>query len=137
MAAPDVERGLARGSPWVSIIASLARALGPSEGDALLRITLDALGEVRSVELIGGNPPMWQEVLSALRKHPKARGVRIPPESHGLQLTLAVNARIRRASGGKGPVIPIPPLIFVFDVSDLAGVSARIVDARVVSEVLL
>lgn len=104
MAAPDVKRGLARGSAWVSIVASLARALGPSEGDALLRITLDVLGEVRTVELISGNPPMWQEVLRALRKHPRARGVLIPAESHGLQLTLAVNARIRKASGGKGGI---------------------------------
>ncbi len=135
MAAPDVERGLARGSAWVTIVASLARALGPSEGDALLRITLDAFGEVSSVELIGGSPPVWQEVLRALRKHPRARGVIIPPESHGLQLTLAVNARIRRASGGKGSGLVFPGI--VFDVSDLAGVSARSVNARIVSEDLL
>jgi hypothetical protein len=148
LAQDDVARGLAKGGLLVGPLNAAVRVVGPSSGEASIRVTFDAAGEVRELELLRGAMPDWSNALRAFRAEAKRRRVRVPDGANGLRVTLDVSVKTQRPSGTetgtsslklKRPSLAPDGLTFRggFDVADLSGKSERVATSRVVAEEVL
>ncbi len=137
----DVAHGLARGGALVGALNEAVRGAGPTRGNAVFRVTVDAQGQTREVELVSGLETEWGPALKLFREQSKRKRVRVPAGAEGLRITFNVSSKVQRASGkdaSRGPVGVSPlSLSADFDVADLSGSVQRLVYARVVSEEVL
>ena len=144
----DVRRGLSRGGVLIRSLDTATRAEGPLRGEAVIRVTIDGLGQLGAIELLRGNETEWSGALNAFRRQAAKKRVRIVPGSKGLRVTFSVQSRVQRASGStvdssavgaRKPSLDPDGLVpgGNFDVSDVSGGVQRLVYARVVSEEVL
>lgn len=121
------------------------RHSGPTRGQAVIRVTVNAQGEVTSLELASGGLDDWAAVLNSFRQQVKSKRVRVPSSAAGLRITFSVTAKVQRPSGKE---IESPPvgvsgpaavsgglaMLGTFDLADLSNKTARMLAVRVVSE---
>jgi len=145
MLADDVRHGLARGNALLGALDSAVRHSGPTRGQAVIRVTVNAQGEVTSLELASGGLDDWAAVLNSFRQQVKSKRVRVPGGAAGLRITFSVSAKVQRSSGKEIESTPVGvsgpaaasgglAMLGTFDLADLSNKTARILAVRVVSE---
>jgi len=143
--ADDVRRGLARGNVLLGALDSAVRHSGPTRGQALILVIVNAQGEVTSLELAKGDEDEWAAVLSSFGRQAKSKRVRVPTGAAGLRITFSVSAKVQRPSGkevGSAPGTESDAsaafrelaMLGTFDLADLSNKSGRMLAIRVVSE---
>ncbi len=141
--------GMPRGGALIGSLNAATRAAGPTRGEALIRVTLDAHGNLDQVELLRGTASDWSAALVSFREQAKTKRVRLPSGARGLRVTLAVRSKVQRPSGKevessavgvKTPSVTEPDGLTLrgdFDLADLSGGAQRMVHSRVIAEEVL
>jgi hypothetical protein len=146
--ADEVRHGRARGNILLGILDSALRGSGPTRGQAIIQVTVDAEGELSDLKLLRGEATDWTATLQSFRKQARSKHVRVPVGAQGLRITFNVSAKVQRPSGKaveSGPIAVERPSFEpngltgrgTFDLADLSGKSARMISTRIVSEELL
>jgi hypothetical protein len=100
--AADVARGLGRGGPVRSAIDLAARAdEAPVRGNATFSVTIFSDGKV-DVQ-VASNHTDWAKIIPAIRDAVKKLDVRLPPNSRGLNVVVAVEAKVKYPDGYEPP----------------------------------
>ena len=144
----DLRHGHARGNALLGALDSALRHSGPTRGQAIIRVTVNASGEVTGVELIRGEDDDWSAVLRAFGQAARNKRVRVPSGTAGLRITFSVSAKVQRPSGKEiesAPAGVASPSMApdgltmngTFDLADLSNKSARMLAVRIVNEELL
>jgi hypothetical protein len=146
IAADNLKHGLARGNAFVGSLNSAVREAGPTRGEALFRITLNADGALTDVEFLRGTPVDWAPAIASFRALASRKRARIPSGAHGLRVTFSVKAKVALPSGKEtnGVDVASPSLApnglvphGTFDLADIGSNPERLVYAHVVSEEVL
>jgi hypothetical protein len=146
--ADDLRHGRARGNVLLGTLHSAVRQLGPTRGQAVIRVTVNGSGEVTGVELNRGTEEEWTEVLRAFKQRVQSKRVRVPDGAAGLRITFSVAARVQRPSGKdveSGAVSVARPSLApdgltphgTFDLADLSNKTARMLAVRIINEEIL
>jgi hypothetical protein len=144
----DVQSGHARGNVLLGALNNAAQTTAPSGGDAVIRVTVNSLGELSELELLRGAGGDWTAALNSFREQAKRMRIRTPNGARGLRITLNVSTKIQRPSGAKSSSGPIDikrpsvspdgiAFLGAFDLADLSNKTSRMVHSRVVSEEVL
>jgi len=148
LAEADVQQGYARGNVFAATLSSAVRTAGPPEGNAVIQVTVNSLGEVSELHLLRGSSGDWSRALKSFREQAKLKRVQLPAGSQGLRVTLNVSTKMQLPSGKKvdasavgvkRPSLSANGLTFhgEFDVADLSGKTSQVVHAKVVQEEVL
>lgn len=146
--ADDLARGSAHGNILLGPLNSAIRSVGPTRGEALIRITVDSQGELSGLELLRGEASDWAAVIQSFRQLAKTKRVRLPAGARGLRVTFNVSAKVQRTSGKEveAPAIGVDRPSLApngmtfrggFDAADIANKTNRMVYARIVAEEML
>jgi hypothetical protein len=146
IAASDVQHGLARGNALLGSLNAAVRDSGPTRGEALVRVTVNADGSMTDLEFLQGSASEWASALLSFRQLAAHKHVRVPPGARGLRVTFSVKAKVQMPSGKEIPGVDVAgpslapngmTLHGTFDVADLGAGPQRLVYAHVVSEEIL
>lgn len=100
--AADVERGLGRGGPVRTAIDLVARSAdGPVRGAATFSVTIFSDGKI-DVQ-VASNHTDWARIIPAIREAVRNAQVRLPPNSRGLNVVVAVDAKVKYPDGYEPP----------------------------------
>jgi len=100
--AADVSRGLGRGGPVRTAIDLAARdADAPLRGNATFSVTIFSDGAV-DVQ-VAGNHTDWARLVPAIREAVRKAQVQLPPNSRGLSVVVAVDAKMKYPDGYEPP----------------------------------
>jgi hypothetical protein len=144
----DLQHGRARGNVLRGALDSAVRHSGPTRGQAVIQVTVNASGEMIRVELNHGNAEDWAAVLRAFKEEARSKRVRVPDGAVGLKITFSVSAKVQRPSGKdveSSPVGVAAPSLApaglmphgAFDLADLSNKTARVLSVRIINEELL
>lgn len=144
----DLRHGHARGNVLSGALDSAVRHSGPTRGQAMIRVTVNASGEVTGVKLVRGEDDDWSAVLRTFGQEARSKRVRVPSGAAGLRITFSVSAKVQRPSGKEidsapggfaSPSMAPDELTMngTFDLADLSNKSARMLAVRIVNEELL
>jgi hypothetical protein len=144
----ELRHGRARGNVLLGALDSAVRRVGPTRGQAIVRVTVNASGEVTGVELDRGADKDWFAVLRAFGQEARSRRVRVPDGAAGLKITFSISAKVQRPSGREVESTPVgvagPSLApnglamqGTFDLADLSNKSARMLAVRIINEEML
>lgn len=125
--AHDLARGTGFGGPVAAAGRSvLLSGQAPTTGQGRYEVRTDASGRVVSVRALGGDAA-WQALAQTLASALAGRTLRVPPDSKGVVVVVALSAKTKAIAGdGEG--------IMSFDVANLAAGPARVVSSRIESE---
>ncbi len=146
--ADEVRHGRARGNVLLGVLDSALRGSGPTRGQAIIQVTVNAEGELSDLKLLRGDATDWTATLQSFRKQAKSKHVRVPAGARGLRITFNVSAKVQQPSGKaveSGPIGVERPSFEpngltgrgTFDLTELSGKSARMISTRIVREELL
>ena len=98
----DVARGLGRGGPVRTAIDLAAHAAeAPVRGNATFSVTIFSDGTV-NVQ-VASNDTDWTLIIPAIREAVRKAQVRLPPNSRGLNVVVAVDAKVKYPDGYEPP----------------------------------
>ena len=99
----DTERGFGRGGPVRTAVELAARGSdAPALGTAIFSVAIGTDGSVQ-VDVQDQSTTGWDALSPAIQQELKSKRIRIPPNSHGLRVTVRVEASEQYPGGGRPP----------------------------------